>query len=65
VKPKSVKSPKVKKDDNTLKTSVLVSQLSDVVQNHTHNFLDNSVVAVEPLLAASSILVIICSGWNT
>jgi triosephosphate isomerase len=62
VKTTSVKSPKVKKDDNTLKTSVLVSQLSDVVQNHTHNFLNNSVVAVEPLLAASSILVIICSG---
>lgn len=51
-------------DQTTLKASVLVSQLSDVVQNHTHNFLHNSVAGVEQVLAASSILVISCSGWN-
>jgi hypothetical protein len=38
VKPKSEPLPKAMKDENTLKASVLVSQLEDVVQNHTHNF---------------------------
>jgi hypothetical protein len=51
--------------DNTLKTSMLVSQLLIVVQNQTHLHLENSVVVVEQLLATSSTPVIRCSGWNT
>jgi len=42
------------KDKNTLKTSVLVSQLLIVVQNQTHILLENSIVVVEQLLATSS-----------
>jgi hypothetical protein len=53
------------KDENTLKTSVLVSQLLGVIQNHTHIVLGNTVVMVEQLLATSSISVSSCSGWNT
>jgi len=53
------------KDENTLKTNVLVSQLLGVIQNHTHIVLDNTVVMAEQLLATSSISVISCSGWNT
>jgi hypothetical protein len=34
------------KHENTLKANVLVSQLADMAQNKTHDFLDNSVVAV-------------------
>jgi len=41
-------------DRNTLKTSVLVSQLLIVVQNQTHILLENSVMVVEQLLATSS-----------
>ena len=41
------------KDKNTLKTSMLVSQLSIVVQNQTHILLENSVVG-EQLLATFS-----------
>jgi len=42
------------KDKNTLKTSVLVSQLLIVVQNETHILLENSVVVEEKLLATSA-----------
>jgi len=44
---------KAMKDKNTLKTSMLVSQLSIVVQNQTHILLENSVVG-EQLLATFS-----------
>jgi len=42
------------KDNNTLKTTVLVSQLSIVVLNQTHILLENSVVTVQQLLPTSS-----------
>ena len=44
--------------DNTLKTSVLVSQLLIVVQNQTHSLLENSVVVVQQLLGTPSTSVI-------
>jgi len=42
------------KDKNTLKTTVLVSQLLTVVQNQSHILLENGVVTVEQFLATSS-----------
>jgi hypothetical protein len=45
---------KAMKGKNTLKTSVLVTQLLTVVQNQTHILLENIVVMVEQLLATSS-----------
>jgi hypothetical protein len=53
------------KDENTLKASVLVSQLPDVVKNQTHSFFGNSVLAVWQLLLSSPILVISGSGRYT
>ena len=41
------------KDENTLKTSVLVSQLLGVVQNHTHTVLDKIGVVAQQSLATS------------
>jgi hypothetical protein len=64
MKPKSVPPPKAMKDENTLKASVLVSQLLDVVQNNVHNFFHSAVTA-ELFLAAPSILIVSWSGWNT
>jgi hypothetical protein len=56
--------PKAMKD-NTLKTSVLVSQLWILVQNQTHILLEKHVVLVVQLLVTSSTSVLSCSGRNT